>query len=157
MLSSTLIRLRWPAMLLGVMVLAALLASFRWSFWYGHDTIIPGHSYVYGALVRGKLFIQSMNHGQSLNPTFRIEPATKPYVRSLAFSERNAAAWIVRAFFPTNALHLWAVVLPLAVVGVAGFAARRRRREPGCCKRCRYPLHGASICPECGTGAAPVL
>ena len=48
---------------------------------------------------------------------------------------------------------LWPVVLPPALLAVAGFVLKRRGPKPGQCQQCRHPLAGAAVCPECGTPA----
>ena len=48
---------------------------------------------------------------------------------------------------------LWPVVLPPALLAVAGFVLKRRGPKPGQCQHCRHHLAGAAMCPECGTPA----
>lgn len=49
---------------------------------------------------------------------------------------------------------LWAVALSAASLAAAGFRGSRRSQLPGACGGCKYPLHGATACPECGRLAA---
>ncbi|MFO0963181.1 MAG: hypothetical protein U0625_09790 [Phycisphaerales bacterium] len=51
-------------------------------------------------------------------------------------------------------LALWWCILGLGAAAWMCFGIRRRLPVPGLCPRCRHPLAGASVCPECGEAAA---
>lgn len=57
--------------------------------------------------------------------------------------------------FPLNAVLIGGL-LGMAVYGPSVLRRRLRdgRRAAGLCARCRYPLRGLALCPECGTEAA---
>ncbi len=94
------------------------------------------------------------------------------------WAEEILAGWPMWSFskgdgtyrlFVTDLSHLdvlwlpWLVNVSAMTAGVAAiysvvvFIRHHRRRVPGHCSNCRYPLNGAAICPECGrTNAEPV-
>lgn len=149
-LLSVCIWLRWPAALLAIVVWTATLASYRWSVWFGHS-FIPETTYVYGALGQGRLGISSMDAREPLAPTWRIEPASAFGTKYVAFRETTTSAMVAVSFAAGASRPLWPVGVPLVLLAAVGFVTHRRRVVADTCRRCRYALWGAAVCPECGT------
>lgn len=78
----------------------------------------------------------------------------------LSFNAMNRAAivWGFQSMGDSSGqwqinVPLWTIAAPLSALAFAGFRAKSRLPAPGSCRACRYPLQGASTCPECGRSA----
>jgi len=149
-LLSVCIWLRWPTALLALVVWGAILASYRWSVWFGHS-IGQDATYLFGTLGQGRLGISSVDASVPLAPTWKIEPASGFGDKYLAFSHENGAGVLAVAFDAGTSKPLWPVGCALAIPATMGFIVKRRRDVVDSCRRCRCVLDGAAVCPECGT------
>lgn len=152
-----LIWLRWPSGVPAVFVLTLALMSYIWhpfavaSLWDLHSQL----DLDCGCL-RAFVFLQP-------------DPFTWPVDIHCDIGDRHYEIewfkgwWSFQHVGGSSATHrvdifvfpAWCVFLPLGAFSWAGFRAKRRMAMPaGLCTRCRYPLAGAAVCPECGTAAA---
>lgn len=153
-----LIWLRWPTAVLAALVPVVALASSQWPIdFYAIQGRVSAHSkFEFGGIL---LSVWIFNQAAVSDNCFgfnRDDRLTAPgfshYHRWWEWSlgdYPNPSIRMLHARFP-----IWCLIIPIASFSWAGFHARRRMAlTPGLCTRCRYPLAGAHVCPECGTAA----
>lgn len=155
-LTRVLIWLRWPTAVLEVLVLALTLMSYfgtprAWCRLWDFDTDLG-------------LYFGNLHAIVCLRP----DPSSWPiYFHGKLDDRAMKFAWFegwwdfrhVVGLLATSRIDIfvfptWCLFLPLGAFSWAGFHAKRRMPAPvGLCPRCRHPLAGAAVCPECGTRA----
>lgn len=144
MLARLLIRFRWALLVLAVFAALALPTSLWCNVWASAPIgLLGGRARV--GLSAGTLSVWWSHKVWS----------SEPLLSGAAHGRVSVNWWFQR--WGADAVGEWGIGVPLWVLallfcipGFAGFVARRRLPVPGSCWACRYPLQGASICPECG-------
>lgn len=151
------IRLRWPAIALALLLLALAIASFVYRF--SLSTASAGKWWAI-SVVWGRLNVtqfdservppdqQSLVWGLEFEPQDYLFHGDPEYYYGVSVSRARAPGVDGFAMIP-----MWYIAAPLSLLAFAGFRLKRREPKPGQCQRCRHPLAGAAVCPECGTPA----
>lgn len=144
-----LIRWRWIMAIAAVLVLALMVGS-RWAMGACFVHLESCKRHVGVSVWAGSINGLQYSDRTNMNTfQFRItDTGPWPWLPSM---ESKRAQDYRRISLP-----MWMLLLPLTVLAVAGFRAKRRLPQAGHCAVCRYTLAGAVVCPECGHSHAPL-
>lgn len=154
MFSRIIVRLRWPAAALSAFTLIAMTATYWWTF--NACVNMKGLGGQPSAqLGDGALVLHWSPQYYDYFPWFWTQRAHSANIMGQVRRHGSWRWWFSAAGGPVGAgvsIPLWALALPLAAAALAGFRAKRRRR-PGLCANCLYPLGRSPVCTECGRSA----
>jgi hypothetical protein len=145
------IRLRWPAVAAAGLCVAIAAMSLlgdwgcrlpsRESTWF-----VAVKATVIEVIWESEVLQDDLEFGPQWGPDVWTGWATRQYLLPSARPGVLGDGWTVTC-------PLWILALPPALLSFVGFRFKRRESTPGQCQRCRHPLAGAAVCPECGEPA----
>jgi hypothetical protein len=149
------IRLRWPAVVLMVLMVVVL-------------TVVPLSRVVgwTGKLLWREMELRVLIESTGIGVSWSEHILPQAFDFDMEFIRPDGSGGTPRSHFLPGILldrspisggsitcPLWYLALPPALLAFVGFRLKRREPKPGQCQRCRHPLAGAALCPECGEPA----